>query len=235
MNGMTDNLRMRKLLLFFSFSLVAMAGFSQNLQRYNWYYGNSTQAIRFNRTSAKPSLVTKAIPFGQGGSATASDPANANLLFYTDGQSVFDATNKKMPGGLGLTGNPSSNQPVAICAVPGNPNKYFIFLNSASFPAPGTITARVVDMTIPGNSFFPAPSLGDLEPAIIPTGLINRAEGMIVVPHSNGTDFWLISQQINSLTLTYTLIDAASYAPTFTFSSTTSNRSEERRVGKECA
>ncbi len=35
-------------LLFF---LLAATGFSQNLERYNWYFGNSTQAIRFNRTS----------------------------------------------------------------------------------------------------------------------------------------------------------------------------------------
>lgn len=207
---------MRKLLLLLSFGLISLAGFSQNLQRYNWYFGSSNQAIRFNRTSGKPAMVTKAVPFGTGGSSTGTSPANTNLLFYTDGQVVYDASHVQMPAGSGLTASTSSNQPTAICPVPGNPGKYFIFLNTANAPATGTITARVIDMTQPGNSVFPGPALGDLEAPILNTGLITRAEGMMVVPHANGTDFWLITQQANSLTLTSTLINAAAYTSTFT-------------------
>jgi PKD repeat protein len=218
-----DLCRMRIVFLFLCLSLVSSAGFSQNLEQYNWYFSSSNQAIRFNRTSAKPSIVTKAIPFGAGGSATASDPANANLLFYTDGQFVYDASNAQMPGGFGLNANPSGNQPVVICPVPGpaNAKKYFVFTNSANFPAGGAISVSVVDMNLVGNSGFQAPALGDLESknTAIP-GLVNRAEGMIVIPHSNGTDFWLVTQQVNSLVYSVTAITAASYTGTFTTTNT---------------
>ena len=92
MERMIDTVQMRRLWLFFSLNLLTIAGFSQNLERYNWYFGNSTQAIRFNRTTMQPSIATKAIPFGTGGSSTASDPVNANLLFYTDGANVYVTT-----------------------------------------------------------------------------------------------------------------------------------------------
>ena len=217
MERMMYNSQMRKLFLFFSLSLLTMAGFSQNLQRYNWYFGSSTQAIRFNRTSSKPAMVSKGIPFGGGGSSTASDPANANLLFYTDGQGVYDASHFKMPAGSGLNANIAANQPTAICAVPGQSGKYFIFTNTASFITGGTISVSVVDMNLFGNALFPAPALGDIESKNVAVpGLIARSEGMIVVSHKNNVDFWLITQQVSSQNYSATLINAASYTGTFT-------------------
>ncbi len=222
MERMTDTSRMRTLFLFIFFSLVTVTGFSQNLERYNWYFGSSTQGIRFNRTSAKPAIVQKAIPFGSGGSATVSDPANANLLFYTDGQLVYDASHTRMPLGFGLNGNTNANQPVAVCPVPGpaNTNKYFLFSNTANFTTGGAISVSVVDMNLFGNAGFPALALGDLESKNTATGLVNRSEGMIIVPHTNGTDFWLITQQVNSLIYSSTLINAASYTGTFVTTTT---------------
>ncbi|MBY0433799.1 MAG: PKD domain-containing protein, partial [Cyclobacteriaceae bacterium] len=212
----------RKLFIFF-FVLVSYSGIGQQLERYNWYFGNSTQAIRFNRTSRLPSIATKAIPFGGGGSATASDPANANLLFYTDGQRVYDACHIQMPQGTGLLGNITGNQPTAICPVPGQNKKYFVFANSSNFPTGGAITVSVVDMNLFGMAVFPAPPQGDLESKNNPVaGLApNRAEGMMIVPHANGTDFWLITQQVNSTNFSATLINAASYTGTFTHVQTT--------------
>ncbi len=196
-------------------------GFSQNLERYNWYFGSSNQAIRFNRTSGLPVITTKAIPFGGGGSATASDPANANLTFYTDGQFVYDATHAQMPNGMGLSGNTLANQPVAICPVPGQTNKYFIFTSTANFTAGGTINVSVVDMGLFGNALFPAPALGDLESKNQPVpGLASRAEAMMIIPHMNGTDFWLITQQVSSSNYSATLINAASYSGTYTTTNT---------------
>lgn len=209
--------RMRSIGYFILFWCASVTAFGQSLEQYNWYFGNSTQAIRFNRTSRVPGLVTKAIPMGTGGSATATDPGNANLLFYTDGQFIYDAIHTRMPGGLGLTANTSANQPVAICPVPGaaNKNKYFVFTNSASFTAGGTISVSVVDMNLFGNAAFPSPPLGDIESKNLATGLSNRAEGMILVPHNNGTDYWLITQQVSSQSFSSTLINASSYTGTF--------------------
>jgi PKD repeat protein len=209
---MTDPLLMRKPAFILLLIATSLSGFSQNLERYNWYFGNSTQAIRFNRTTTVPNTVNKAIPFGTGGSSTASSPNNANLLFYTDGNNVYDATHIAMPNGNGLNANPASNQPTAICPVPGQANKYFIFTNSGAFPAGGTISVSVVDMGLFGNAPFPTPALGDVESknAAVP-GLINRAEGMIIIPDDNGIDFYLVTQETNSQNYAVTTIDAGSY------------------------
>lgn len=210
-----DLFRMRRLFVLFFLQILSLAGFSQNLERYNWFSGNSTQAIRFNRVTRIPAIVSKGIPFGTGGSSTASSPINGNLLFYTDGLNIYDGSHVVMPNGGGLTGNTSGNQPTAICPVPGQPGKYFVFANSANFPAAGAITVSVVDMNLFGNAPFPTPALGDVESKNAAVGLINRAEGMIIIPDANGIDFYLITQQINSQTFSVTTIDAASYAGTF--------------------
>src|SRR5690349_19442665 len=97
---------------FFFLILLATATTSQaqTLAQHNWYFGNSINAIRFNRATNKAFTVTdKAIPFGTGGSAVATDPSNADLLFYTDGSKVYNAFHTVMPNGSGLIGNTSAN------------------------------------------------------------------------------------------------------------------------------
>ncbi len=212
----------KKNLLLFFFALIIAQAFSQNLSRNNWYFGNSTNGIRFNRSTNLPETVSnKAIPFGTGGSAVTTDPATANLFFYTDGVLVYDAYHLLMPGTGGLTGNTAANQPVAVAPIPGNKNKYFIFTNPADFTTGGSISRLVIDMTQFGNAAFPAPARGAGEGTVAAvTGLSNRSEGMIVIPHANGNDYWLITHQVNSQNYSATLINAASYTGTFTTTTT---------------
>ncbi len=209
----------RILLLFLFIMMAAFPVLAQDLTRQNWYYGNSSNAIRFNRSTNAPSLVTnKAVPFGTGGSAVATDPGNGNLLFYTDGTRVYDAYHQLMPGVTGLAANVTANQPVAITSIPGvaNKGKYFIFTNSADFTTGGSISRFVIDMNQFGNAAFPAPARGAGEGAVTAvTGLSNRSEGMIIVPHANGNDFWLITHQNNSQNYSATLLNSASYTGTF--------------------
>jgi large repetitive protein len=198
------------LLLFFNITIA----FGQNLAQHNWYFGSTPDGIRFNRGNNKAQAVTnQAIPFGTGGSAVATDPATGNLLFYSDGTVVYDGCHLLMSNGSGLLGNPSANQPVVISPVPGQPNKYYIFTNSSNFTTGGSVTRSVVDMALFGNALFPAPPLGNVEAANknAGIGLANRSEGMIVVPHANGTDYWLITHQNSSADFSATLINAASY------------------------
>ena len=215
-NPITLNLKIVITLLVF---ISSFTSFSQNLEQSNWYFGNSVNGIRFNRSTGVPALVNnQAIPFGSGGSAVASDPSTANLLFYSDGLVIYDGNHQQMPNGSGLSGNNAGNQPVVICPVPGQLNKYFVFTNSANFPAVGTISSSVVDMSLFGNAGFPSPAFGDVETpknVAIP-GLTGRSEGMTIVPHSNRTDYWLITHESNQIRYSATLINAAAYTGTFT-------------------
>lgn len=191
---------------------------AQDLSQHNWYFGNSTNGIRFNRaTNVAQPVTNQAIPFSRGGAAVATDPVTANLLFYTDGIRVYDACHLPMPNGNGLTGQPDANQPVAISPVPGQTNRWYIFTNSANFTTGGSISHSMVDLSQFGNAVFPAPALGVVDGAIkniAVAGLSNRSEGMIIVPHANQTDFWLITHQNGSQNYAATLIDATATFPT---------------------
>ncbi len=214
----------RSLFFLFSFA-IAITSQAQTLAQHNWYFGNSINAIRFNRATNKPFTVTdKAIPFGTGGSAVATDPSTADLLFYTDGSNVYNAFDLIMPTGAGLLGNTSANQPAVICPVPGDSTKFFIFTNTANYTTGGSIAVSLVDMMSFGGAVFPEPPLGDVTTPknVAVAGLANRSEGMTIIPHANGTDYWLITHQNGSPDYSATLINKASFT-SGTFVTTTSS------------
>lgn len=216
------NIRLRNFLFLLAF-LACWSASSQDLTGHNWYFGNSPQGIVFNRVDNTPTVViTQATPFGTGGSAVATDATNGNLLFYTDGANVFDVNHAVMPNGIGLNANTSGNQPVAICPVPGQPMQYYIFTNTAGFTTGGTLSRTTVDMSQFGNAVFPTPPLGDVTGARnVALGLNNRSEGMVVVPHDNGMDYWLITQQNGSDNYTVTLVTTGGTFTHTTFSGLT--------------
>lgn len=213
--------------------------FSQDLSQHNWYFGNSINGIRFNRgTNIAQPVTNQAIPFARGGAAVATDPATANLLFYTDGVRVYDACHLAMPNGNGLNGQPDANQPVAIAPMPGQTNRWYIFTNSANFTTGGSISQSEVDLNQFGNAVFPAPALGVVGAKnVAMPGLSNRSEGMIVIPHVNRIDFWLITHQNGSQSYSATLIDATATFPTIVssgvaFPTSVANFSYHSQTGK---
>jgi gliding motility-associated-like protein len=220
MNKVTVRMRnrIRRFFVCVGVGMLLLTGFESyaqttTLARHNWYFGSTSRSIKFNRVTNAASLITnKAVPFGPGGSAVATDRGNGNVLFYTDGSRIYDANHNLMPNGSGLTANITANQPVAICPVPGQGGKYYVFTNTADFTTGGSISFTIVDMNLFGASAFPAPAFGDVESknTPIPT-LTGVAEGMITLPHQNGNDFWLITQTVNTRDFNATLINAATY------------------------
>lgn len=211
---MSNSLRLRWVVLCV-FVLAAADGIAQqNFSRHNWYFGNTTQGIRFSRSDNSPSLVNnKVIPFGTGGSAVASDPINGNLLFYTDGSRILDVTHTQMPNGGGITVAANANQPVAISGRPGFPNQYYVFTNTASFTTGGTILVTTVDMAASGNEIFPEPPIGNVTTKNQATGITGRSEAMITVPHADGSRFWLITHENGQDNFSATLIDGSGVFP----------------------
>ena len=212
---MTTSLKIRGVVIVMCMLAVADV-FAQGLSRHNWYFGNSAQGIRFNRTTNVAERVTDQFtPFTTGGSAVASDPTNGNLLFYTNGNTIVDRTHQVMANGGGITGNALGNQPVAISPVPGNTNQYYVFSNSANFTTGGTIRVSIVDLSLPGNAPFPTPAVGAVasknDAAII--SLSGRSEAMLTIPHTNGTDYWLITHQNGTDNYMSTLIDINGFTP----------------------
>ncbi|MFA0960724.1 PKD domain-containing protein [Roseivirga sp. BDSF3-8] len=164
---------------------------AQSLAGYRWYFGNSSQAIVFSQSDREALLIDgQYIPFGTGGSAVATNPITGSLLFYSDGEVVVDAGNTPMPNGGGLTGNAALNQGVAVAPVPGagNETQYYVFYTDGT-----NLTYSIVDMAATGNA-----SAGNLPSGDVTVKnqllLAGVGETLLVVPNSDFTGSWLITQ-----------------------------------------
>lgn len=113
---------------------------------------------------------------------------NGNLLFYTEGTTVWDKNSNVMPNGSGLQGGASATQ-CLIVPKPGDCGKYYIFHvgDHISNNNAGDLRYTMVDMCLNNG-------LGD----VITTQknvMLNQpsAEKITAVRHANGTDIWVIT------------------------------------------
>jgi gliding motility-associated-like protein len=108
-------------ILFLVFFQLAQA----QLETANWYFGRNA-GIRFDPISGTVSAVTDGRLNTLEGCASISD-RSGNLLFYTDGVTVFNRNHQVMANGSGLHGDFSSTQSAIILPKPNDPNIYYIF------------------------------------------------------------------------------------------------------------
>lgn len=88
------------------------------------------------------------------GCASVCDLAG-KLLFYCDGDKVYDRTHNVMPNGSGLLGNFTTTQGVAIAKIKGSDSLYYLFTLSQE-GAPGNLHYSIIDLTLNGG-------LGDVD------------------------------------------------------------------------
>ena len=84
-------------ILFFQFYFHTLAQPQTN----HWYFGRNA-GLDFS--SGSPSIATGGQTFTDEGVASISDN-NGNLLFYTEGTTVWDKNQSIMPNGTGLFGS----------------------------------------------------------------------------------------------------------------------------------
>ena len=177
--------------------LLSAVGQSTSKYNDNWVFTNYN-ALKF--TSGSPIEVTgsplnnAAYPGGSLEANSAISDGNGDLLFYSDGVSVFDSTNTAMPNGTSnLNGNYSATSGVVIAHVPGSCNEYYIFhLRNITGTINDLYYSRV-DMSLPGNGTIPSP-LGD-----VVTGQTNMlittdtlAEKMLAIQKGITEDYWIV-------------------------------------------
>lgn len=151
-----------------------------------WYFGENA-GLDFS--SGAPQLNLDGQLSTNEGCGTISD-ANGQLLFYTDGISVWDRGHNQMPNGFGLLGDPSSTQSGVIIPRPGFSNLYFIFTVDNSAGDNG-FRYSVVDMNL-NNGFGDITSEKNIELATPTT------EKITAVKHANGFDYWVVTHEWNS-------------------------------------
>jgi gliding motility-associated-like protein len=171
---------------FLFFLLLGPNLFSQN-QNNQWRFGNFG-GIDFN--SNPPTFLSNAaISTGEGG-ASVADRNTGNLLFYTDGVTVWNSLDQPMPNGTGLTGGSaallSSTTAAVIIPKPGTTSFYYIVTIDEQFNGNG-LRYSLVDMTLNGG-------LGDIVSGQKNIPLLSTdSEKLEVVPNSTCQGYWIIT------------------------------------------
>jgi hypothetical protein len=119
----------------------------------------------------------------QEGVATMSD-VSGNLLFYTDGVTVWNRLGIVMSNGTGLVGDGSSTQSSVIFEMIGQSGRYYIF-TAPEGATTNPIAYSIVDMSLNGG-------LGDVTIKNVPL-YTPSCEKITIVRHCNNRDAWLIS------------------------------------------
>jgi gliding motility-associated-like protein len=148
----------------------------------NWYFG---RMAALNFSTGRPEAITSSTMSTMEGSASMSD-MNGNVLFYTDGISVWNRLNQKMPHGTSLLGDQSTTQAAVIVPKPGSQTRYYIF-TADDAGGPNGLTYSEIDM-LADNGKGDVVSLNN--PLITPV-----TEKIAAVYHANGNDIWITTHQ----------------------------------------
>jgi PKD repeat protein len=174
-----SNMKNKILILLFTFSAIYCNG---QREAANWYFGNKA-AITFNTHPVSVLNDNKYI--SPVGSVTMSD-FDGNLLFYSNGQTVWNKNHQVMKNGAGLKTHFASNFNVLSIPYPGNKYKFYIFTLKAvsSTNITSELYYSVIDISNEN---------GNGEVIVKNVLLIDSLDGtMAAVRHSNSKSIWLI-------------------------------------------
>ncbi len=181
-------MRFTKLITFLFCLLVLQQATAQ--QNNTWYFGEKA-GISFNGAGGTiPYSITDGAMTALEGCASICD-ANGALLFYTNGETIYNRNHKVMANGSGLFGHPSSAQSSIIVPQPGNDSIYFVFTSDAFEKkfvkgynysvvninlnnGDGAVTTKNIPMYAPGT------------------------ERLTAARHANGSDVWIITNDYSS-------------------------------------
>ncbi|MFS4469618.1 T9SS type B sorting domain-containing protein [Maribacter sp. 2210JD10-5] len=176
---------MKKIITAFLIIVSSHALFAQK-EAAIWYFGKNA-GLDFN--SGTPIALTDSAMYTDEGCATVSD-SNGNLLFYTDGSTVWNRNHAVMANGTGLGGNITSTQSAIVVPMPESPNLYYVFAVMSDTNLPG-LTYSLIDLSLDGG-------LGDIttQKNIQLESFVS--EKLTAVQHANGRDIWVLAHRWDS-------------------------------------
>ena len=178
----------RFLLPFIIYLLYGQLSFAQ-LEAVNWYFGHNC-ALNFSQ--GNPVMINKSAMQVTEGCTSISD-SRGNLLFYTNGVTVWNKNHKMMRNGKGLKGHDSSTQSAIAIPKPGSAHLYYLFTSDAgAYDSPPNVGVHysLIDMRRDTGLGEVIEKNFKLLPA--------AAEKLTAVKHSNGTDIWVMAHGWNT-------------------------------------
>lgn len=164
-----------------------------------WYFGRNA-GISFN--TEPPTVLSDSKMLTMEGCSSISDE-NGNLLFYTDGQIVWNRFHQKMSNGTGLNGNGSSTHSSVIVKKPYSDSIYYIITADEWPDINGQnkgVCYSTVDLSLDGGR-------GNVLEKN--TQMITKsAEKIAATIHRNGSDIWIAIPEANTNNIVMFLVTA---------------------------
>jgi gliding motility-associated-like protein len=167
--------------------------FSQK-EAYNWYFGGYA-ALNFS--SGEAVSIDNSAMLTWNGCASLSDTAG-NLLFYSNGEEIWNRNHQVMPNGDSLKGNSGATQSAMAVPVPGMTNKYYLFtIGQYDFQSGSGFGCyySMIDMDLDGG-------LGNIisdKKNIFLLGSDSALQVIMAVAHANHNDYWLIVRNFSKI------------------------------------
>lgn len=193
---------MKQKILILLITCFSFLGANAQKEQNNWFFGtnagltwNTTRSFTgtgmfgaANKTlTGIPTVVTGSLLQTSEGCFSLSD-VNGNLLFFSDGTTIWNKNKVVMLNGSGLTGHPSSAQSGVILPYPNSQTRYIAV--TLGFNNANNLSHSIVDMALDGG-------LGGVETAnknILFTGQSGTlGESVTAVRNSNKKDFWVVA------------------------------------------
>lgn len=176
---------MKKYLLYLILLFSCCVGYSQG-EANIWYFGRYA-GLDFN--NGAPVFLSDGQLDTVEGCATIGD-SNGQLLFYTNGERVWDRNHQIMPNGIGLLGNFSTTQSAVIVPNPADPSKYYIFTCTDKDHNDG-VRYSEVDMNLNGG-------MGDVTTTKNILLLDPTCEKLTAVKNQAGDGYWVMAHEFGN-------------------------------------
>jgi|JI10StandDraft_1071094.scaffolds.fasta_scaffold47407_3 hypothetical protein len=151
----------------------------------NWRFGHAA-GLNFDKNNNYQSTVfTGSHGITYEGNSCISD-TDGNLLFYCNGDTLWNALHQPMLNGAGLLCDKNTMVSSQIIPRPGSSNQFYLFVNGCvADQCINGLRYSLVDMTLDNGKG--AIVSGQKNIIVMP----NALQGMAITKHSNGTDYWL--------------------------------------------
>lgn len=172
------------------------------LEFHKWYFGNKAG---INFTTTPPTAMTNSAMDCIDVSGVISDSLG-NVLFYSNGMTVWNKNHAIMQNGSGLLGQSSGGQSATIVRKPGSSTIYYLFTMDY-FGASNGLKYSIVDMSLNGG-------LGAVTAQKNVTLLAPASEQIVPIVHSNGVDIWILTHEWNNAVYKAFLLTASGISST---------------------
>ncbi|MCG1037005.1 T9SS type B sorting domain-containing protein [Polaribacter sargassicola] len=169
------------LTLFISFSFLLNAQKQTN----NWYFGNKA-ALNFNLGDI--TILSDSNMNASNGSTSISDE-NGNLLFYSDGNTVWNNKHLIMENGNDIVGEKTNSQSSLIVPKPNSNTNFYLFTTRKEDLTSPFYTSGLYYSEIEISSSYPSGKVIDKNHRLISS----TSEKITATFHKNGKDVWVVT------------------------------------------